>query len=60
MKRKEALILLGGSVRAAANATGLTTQAIYKWPKVLSDAQEGRVMLALSRIAKKQRLKSPP
>ena len=51
MKKHEAIELLGGTVKNTARALGVTTQAIYLWPDVLSDAQEGKVMLALLRGA---------
>jgi hypothetical protein len=49
MLKTEAIQLLGGSHQAAAEAIGVTTQAIYGWPKKLTKKLEDRVLAALYR-----------
>ena len=49
MNKAQAIDLLGGTVAAAAEAIGVTYQAVYKWPDVLPAAIEDRVLAALAR-----------
>ncbi len=51
MKKTEAIALLGGTVAAAADAIGVTYQAIDKWPDELPARIADRVQAALWRIA---------
>lgn len=51
MTKHEALELLGGSAESAAREIGVTHQAIYAWPDVLTDAIRDRVQAALYRRA---------
>ena len=50
MKKQEAISRLGGSVREAANAIGISAQAIYDWPEELTDAISDRVIAAQVRL----------
>jgi hypothetical protein len=52
MRKTEAIQLLGGSVAAAAEAIGVTYQAVDKWPDVLPPRITDRVQAALWRQAK--------
>ena len=45
MKKTEAINILGGTVKKACKAIGMTHQAIYAWPDVLSPLQEGRILV---------------
>ncbi len=49
MKKEKAIELLGGTVAKAAEAIGITYQAVDKWPPVLSKKIEDRVYAALAR-----------
>lgn len=49
MLKTEAINLLGGSVSAAADAIGVTYQAVDKWPDELPRRIEDRVLAALWR-----------
>jgi len=49
MLKTRAIELLGGSVSAAADAIGITYQAVEKWPSVLSGRIEDRVVAAIAR-----------
>lgn len=49
MKKKRAIELLGGSVKAAAKKIGVTYQAIARWPEELTPAIRDRVEAALYR-----------
>lgn len=51
MLKTEAIELLGKSVAAAAEAIGVTYQAVDKWPEVLPPRIADRVQAALWRIA---------
>lgn len=55
MEKTEAIRLLGGSVRAAAAAVGVTYQAVDKWPEVLPKRIADRVQAALWRMSQKKR-----
>ncbi len=50
MHKAEAIKLLGGSVSAAAEAIGVSYQAIGKWPDVLPARIADRVQAALWRM----------
>lgn len=49
MKKEYAIKLLGGSTASAAEALGITYQAVSKWPDVLSSAISDRVVAAVAR-----------
>ena len=57
MQKAVAIELLGGSIRAASEAIGVTYKAVHKWPDVLPQRISDRVEAALSRmeIAKSSR-----
>ena len=50
MNKQTAIELLGGSVAAAADAVGVTYQAVDKWPDQLPPRIADRVQAALWRI----------
>lgn len=50
MEKRIAIELLGGSVAAAAEAIGITYQAVDKWPDELPPRIADRVQAALWRI----------
>lgn len=49
MRKSKALDLLGGSVASAADAIGISYQAVDKWPDVLPDRIADRVVAAIAR-----------
>lgn len=49
MKKEYAIKLLGGTTASAAEALGITYQAVSKWPEVLSSAISDRVVAAVAR-----------
>ena len=49
MLKAKAIQLLGGNIAAAAEAIGITYQAIDKWPEELPDRISDRVLAALAR-----------
>lgn len=49
MHKSKAIELLGGTVAAAANAIGVTYQAVDKWPDILPDRIADRVLAAQAR-----------
>lgn len=51
MLKAQAIELLGGTVTAAADAIGVSYQAVVKWPDVLPPRIADRVQAALWRIA---------
>jgi hypothetical protein len=51
MTKNEAIGLLGGTINAAAEAIGITYQAVNKWPDVLPQRIADRVQAALWRKA---------
>jgi hypothetical protein len=51
MEKSEAIRLLGGSPKAAADAIGISPQAVSGWPDVLPQRIADRVQAALWRIA---------
>jgi hypothetical protein len=54
MLKNQAIELLGGSVAAAAEAIGVTYQAVDKWPDELPARIADRVQAALWRIAQEK------
>jgi hypothetical protein len=49
MLKTKAIELLGGSVSTAAQAIGITYQAVHKWPDVLPESIADRVVAAIAR-----------
>ncbi|MCH8178194.1 MAG: hypothetical protein IIA02_00210 [Proteobacteria bacterium] len=49
MQKKRAIELLGGTLGAAADAIGITYQAVEKWPDPLPKRIEDRVVAAIAR-----------
>lgn len=49
MLKLKAIELLGGSIAEAAGRTGVTYQAVQKWPDVLSQRIADRVVAAIAR-----------
>lgn len=49
MLKAKAIELLGGSVASAAEAIGISYQAVEKWPDPLPDRISDRVVAALAR-----------
>lgn len=49
MRKTKAIELLGGTVSAAAEAIGITYQAVEKWPDDLPDRIADRVVAAIAR-----------
>lgn len=49
MRKIQAIELLGGTTAAAANAVGITPQAISQWPDELPPRITDRVLAALAR-----------
>lgn len=49
MHKKHAIDLLGGTVASAAEAVGISYQAVDKWPDPLPKRIEDRVLAALAR-----------
>lgn len=49
MTKKQAIKHLGGTVRLAALAIGISDKAVYKWPDVLTDKLRDRVEAAMAR-----------
>ena len=49
MEKARAIQLLGGSISSAAEAVGVTYQAIDKWPDPLPPRIEDRVLAAIAR-----------
>lgn len=49
MDKAKAIELLGGTTAAAAEAVGVSYQAVDKWPDVLSPKVADRVLAALAR-----------
>lgn len=52
MEKKQAIEILGGTTRAAADAVGVSYHAIRKWPDVLSPRIADRVVAAQARMKK--------
>lgn len=51
MNKAQAIELLGGTISAAADAVGITYQAVDKWPDVLPRRIQDRVEAALYRMS---------
>ena len=49
MLKQKAIELLGGTVTAAADAIGISYQAVDKWPEELPDRISDRVLAVLAR-----------
>lgn len=49
MLKTKAIELLGGTVSAAAEAIGISYQAVHKWPDDLPDAIADRVVAAIAK-----------
>lgn len=49
MRKDKAIELLGGTVSAAAQAIGISYQAVEKWPDELPDRISDRVVAAVAR-----------
>ena len=49
MRKHEAIELLGGTVSTAADAIGVSYQAVNQWPDELPSRIEDRVLAALAR-----------
>jgi hypothetical protein len=49
MDKAKAIELLGGTISAAAEAIGVTYQAVDKWPELLPARIEDRVLAVLAR-----------
>ena len=49
MQKLKAIELLGGTTTAAAEAIGISYQAVDKWPDVLPDRISDRVLAVLAR-----------
>lgn len=49
MLKSKAIELLGGTVAAAAEAVGVTYQAVDKWPEILPPRIVDRVLAAIAR-----------
>lgn len=49
MLKTEAIRLLGGTIASAAEAVGVSYQAVDKWPDVLPKRIEDRVIAAIAR-----------
>lgn len=49
MRKEDAIAVLGGTVKAAAEQIGVSVQAVYLWPEELTPALRDRVQAALYR-----------
>ena len=49
MNKTKAIFLLGGSLRSAAEAVGVSVSAVGQWPDELPDRIADRVLAALAR-----------
>lgn len=49
MNKSQAIELLGGTVKAAAEAIGISSSAVSQWPDELPDAIRDRVQAAVAR-----------
>lgn len=59
MKKAEAIDLLGGSVKLAAQACEISPSAVSQWPDELTKDQIVRVQAALYRKSQQQPAESP-
>jgi len=60
MQKAEAIHLLGGTVKAAAEAIGISTAAVSQWPDPLPATIRDRVQAALYRRVQQQAEPAPP
>lgn len=60
MKKQEAIQLLGGTVSAAAEAVGVTYQAVVQWPEELPRRIKDRVEAALYRQSRRKTKSKQP
>lgn len=60
MKKQTALVLLGGTVQAAADALGCACKTVRAWPDPLPQAAADRVLGARLRLEWHSRLKGKP
>lgn len=60
MKKSEAIKLLGGTTSAAAEAVGITYQAVTQWPEELTRRIRDRVEAALYRQGKAKAKRKRP
>ena len=60
MQKIKAIEMLGGSIKEAADAIGISYQAVRDWPDVLSDRISDRVEAAVARMKKPSRKPSKP
>ena len=58
MEKARAIELLGGTVAAAADAVGVSYQAVDKWPDPLPPRIADRVQAALWRLSQQRKAKS--
>jgi hypothetical protein len=56
--KTDAIAMLGGSTKSAAQAIGCTVQAVHKWPDVLSPRIADRVVAAKTRLQKPRKRKA--
>ena len=59
MFKTKAIELLGGSITAAAEAIGISYQAVNQWPDVLPDRIADRVQAALARKTTQELAQAP-
>ena len=55
MQKQVAINLLGGSIKEAAYAIGITYKAVHKWPDTLTPRITDRVEAAVGRLSKSKR-----
>ena len=58
MQKTQAIQLLGGSIRDAADAIGITYKAVHKWPDPLTPRIADRVTAAIARAKAKNSYKT--
>ncbi len=59
MQKAKAIELLGGSIGAAAEAIGVSYQAVNQWPEELPRRIEDRVLAYLYRKGESKRRRTP-
>jgi len=59
MRKQDAIQLLGGTTKDAAQVLGVTFQAVSKWPDPLSDRIADRVRGAAARMQATRQRRSP-
>ena len=60
MEKIKAIEMLGGSVKEAADAIGISYQAVRDWPDVLSDRISDRVEAAIARMQRAKPARKQP